>query len=271
MDFQNVDPDQVALCVLLTGDLLGGSEHSVGGLAALADAEEHITAGGVDAQHGAGEQLLSLGGVGFVHNAPLGFPDALNDHLLGGLGGDPAEFRDINRNGDGVAQLHGGVNPPGRVNMNFQRQIRQLVHDGLDLVHAQAFLAEVHHHILGGNIPVILPILAVGVGQRLFQTLHHVIHGNALELFQFPQRSENFSADIHLGGFGLLLGCLSCHKRASLEFHTKPHLGDLGFFKLNCFFTRLYGELPLVIGFQHAGNLLQPISGAVQLHGNGAA
>ena len=96
--------------------------------------------------------------------------------------------------------------------MDFQRQIGQLIHHGLDLEHAQAFLTEVHHHVLGGNVPVILPILAVGVGQRLLQTLHHIIHGDALELFQLPQRSENFRADVHLGGFGLLFGILSgCH------------------------------------------------------------
>ena len=168
MDFQNIDPDDVAFLMLLTGNLLGSPEHSVGSLIALTDADEHITGGGVNAQHGAGEQLLGLGGIGFVHDAPLGFPDALNDHLLGGLGGNSAEFGNVNRDGNGVAYIQAGVDPPGGIDVDFQRQIRQLIHHGLDLVHTQTFLAEVHHHILSRNVPVILPILAVGVGQRLF-------------------------------------------------------------------------------------------------------
>ena len=73
------------------------------------------------------------------------------------------------------------------------------------------FLAQVDHHVVRRNVPAILPVFPVGVGQRLLQALHHIVHRDALELFQLPQRRENLRADIHLGGFRLLFGCLSCH------------------------------------------------------------
>ena len=68
MDFQNVDPDQIALMMLLAGDLLGSTQDSIGGFVALADADEHIAGGGINAQDGAYQQLLSLGGIAFIHN-----------------------------------------------------------------------------------------------------------------------------------------------------------------------------------------------------------
>ena len=72
-------------------------------------------------------------------------------------------------------------------------------------------LAQIDHHIVRRDVPAILPVFAVGVGQRLLQTLHHIVHRDALELFQLPQGRENLRADVHLGGFRLLFGCLSCH------------------------------------------------------------
>ena len=67
-------------------------------------------------------------------------------------------------------------------------------------------LVQVHHHVVGGNVLVVLPVLPVGVGQGLLQPLHHVVNGNALQLFQVPQAGEDLRADVDLGGFGLLLG-----------------------------------------------------------------
>ena len=52
----------------------------------------HIAGVGGDAQDGAGENLLGLGGVMCRKiGAALGLADALDDDLLGGLGGDAAE------------------------------------------------------------------------------------------------------------------------------------------------------------------------------------
>ena len=116
MDFQDVDPDVVAFLIGFAGDLLAGAEHGIGLLVAGADAHEHVAAGGIDPQHGAGEQLLCLGGVGLVNHAPLSFADALNDHLLEGLGSDAAELLHFHGNVQKIAHLGVGINIPVDIN-----------------------------------------------------------------------------------------------------------------------------------------------------------
>ncbi len=167
VNLQDVDPDQVAFGVLLSGDLLGGTEHSVGSLVALADADEHVAAGGIDPQHGAQQQLLGLAGVAFVHNAPLCFPDTLDNHLFGGLGSDAAELLNVHGDGHGVAYVQAGVVAAGSVQGDLEGHVVHDLHHGLDLVHAEALFTEGHHHVFRGDVPVIFPVLAVCVGQRL--------------------------------------------------------------------------------------------------------
>ena len=207
---QNVNPDKLTGGVGFTGDLLADAQNGVVLLIALTDPDEHIAAG-IHTQNGAGHQLLALGGVAVVDDTTLRLADALNHHLLGGLGGDAAEFLDVHGDGHGVAHLGVGIDVPGGVHGDFQSQVGELVNHGLDLMHTQAVLAEVHHHIFCGNIPVILPILAVCVGEGLLQAIHHIVHGNPLELFQLPEALEDFLADVHLRCFGLLGFCFSGH------------------------------------------------------------
>ena len=212
VNFQNIDPDLVAFGVGFTGNLLGGAQNSIGLLVALADTDKHIAGDGIDPQHGAGEQLLGFAGVGFIHHAALGFPDALDHHLLGGLGSNAAELLDVDGNSHGVANLQVGVLQPGGINVDFQGDVGQFVNDGLDLVHGQALFTDVDHNVFTGDVAMILPVLAVGVGQRLLQTLHHVINRNALDLFQLAQACEDLSTNVYLRCFGLLFGIFSgCH------------------------------------------------------------
>ena len=207
----DIHPNQVAGLVSLAGNLLAEPEHSVMLLPALTDADEHIP-GGVHPQHGAGEQLLGLGGITIVGRSPLCLPDALNHHLLGGLGGNPAELLNVDGDNHGVSQLHVGIDLPGSVDLDFQSQILRHLHHGLDLVHGQALLAQIHHHVLTGHIPVVLPVLPVGVGEGLLQPLHHIVYGNPLLLFQLIQAGENLSTNLYLGLFHFFLGsCVSCH------------------------------------------------------------
>ena len=221
-DLHHIDPYQIALFKALSGNLLGGGEQCLGGLASLADFQNHVPGGGGDPQHGAGEQLLGFAGVALEHHAPLGLPDALNHHLLGGLGGDAAEFGNIHGDVDGIPHLGVGIDIPGGVDVDFQSDVLQLLHGGFHLEHAQTVLVQVHHHIVGGNVPMVLPVLAVGVGEGLLQPLHHIVHGNALELFQVPETCENFRADVHLGCFGLFFGFgISCHALSSCQNSTR--------------------------------------------------
>ena len=108
VNLQNVNTDQIAGLVLFAGDLLGNTQNCIILLVALTDANKNI-AGRIDAQDGAGQQLLSLGGVALVDNTTLSLPNALDDHLLGGLGGDAAELLDIHGDCHGVAGLQVGV------------------------------------------------------------------------------------------------------------------------------------------------------------------
>ena len=163
-----------------------------------------------------GQQLLRLIGIALVYHAPLGFPDALNHNLLGSLGGDAAEFLNIHGDADGIAHLHVGIDVPGSVDLDFQRGILQLLHSGLDNVHGESVFAQIHHHIIRGHVPAILPVLAVSIGQRLLQPLHHVVHRNSLQFFQIPQACENLRANIDLRRFRLLFGsCISGHDLTS--------------------------------------------------------
>ena len=126
VNLQNVHPDQVAFLVLLAGNLLGGTEHCIGNFVAGADTDEHVAGGGVDPQHGAGQQLLCLGGVGFEHHAPLRFPDALDDHLLGSLGSDAAELLDVDGNCNGVTHIQVGIGAACGIHRDLQGQIDDL-------------------------------------------------------------------------------------------------------------------------------------------------
>ena len=299
VDLQDVDTDQIAGLVLLAGDLLGNTQDSVLLLVALADLDEDI-AGGIQTQDGAGQQLLSLGRVALVSDAALSLTDALDDDLLGSLGSDAAELLDVDGQGDGIAQLDVGVGDAGSVDVDLQRGVPQVVDNGLDLAHEDALLGDVDDDILGGDVTVILTILAVCIGQRLLQTLHHVIHGNALGLLQLLQSGEDLGA-IDLVGLGLLLGFggsshfffppLKWYSVFSIiilskyalgrdiqkgrgllsEFNSQAHQCDLGLFKGNGLLAGLDGDLAVFVTGQDAGDLLQAVAGTVELDGDGAA
>ena len=259
---QYVYADQIAGLIAFAGDLLVNTQHSIALIVALTDVYKNIAVG-VDAENSAGEQLLRLGGVAFKGCATLCLTDALDHHLLGGLCGDPAELLNVNGNAYGFAHLNVGVNVPGGVDVHFYSGVFHFLHSGLYRIHEKTLFAQIDHHILCGDVLVILTVSAVGVGERLLQTFHHIGNGNAFDFFQIPQAGENFCADIYLGYFRFL--CLSCchFEFLLLKLYAKPHQCDLGFFKCNAFFACLYGELSILITAEHAGDLLQAVSGAV--------
>ena len=217
---QHINPQQLALHIAFAGDLLVLSQQRVGHFVALAHTDDHIAGTGYNPGNGAGEQLLGLAGVALVHHAPLCLPDALDHHLLGGLGGNAAELLIVHGDMDLVPHLGVFLIVPGSVDLDFQSGILHLFHGGLHQVNAEAVLVQIYHHVVGGNIPVILPVLPVGVGQGLLQPLHHIVNGNALQLFQLPQACENLRAHIDLGL--LLCGfCFSCHVSSSNQNSTR--------------------------------------------------
>ena len=247
--FQHIHPQLLAHLVGLAGNLFAGPQHGVVGVVAGTHGDDHVALR-VDAQHRTGEQFLRLGGIALISHAPLGLPDALDDHLLGGLGGDAAELGNIHADGQGVAHLHIRLHVPGGVQLDLQCGILHFLHHGLDLPHGQALLGQVHHHVLCGNVLVVLPVLLISVGEGLLQPLHHIVHGDALELFQVPETFKNFCPDVYLGGFRRLFGsCISCHDDSFLlsEFHPQAHQRHLGLFKGNGFFSGFHGDFPVLV------------------------
>ena len=213
MYFQHIDPDHLTGRVALAGDLLAGAQHSVRLLCALTQSHEHI-AGRIHPEHAAGEHLLRLGRIAFINSAALCLTDALNDHLLGSLGGNAAKLLNVHGDRHGVAGLYIGVKVPGGIHMDLHSGVFHLFHGGLHQMHCKTFLTEIHHHIFCGDIPVILPVLAVCVSQRLLQTVHHIRNRDALQILQLTQRCKYLCTDIHLGG--VLLLCPLCHNNSSL-------------------------------------------------------
>ena len=205
-----VNTHMVAGAIAFTGDLLGSTQNSIVLLVALAHGHDDVTAFGINTQNSAGQQLLSLGGVAFVNHATLSLADALDNHLLSGLGSDAAELLNINGDGYIVADADIGVDVLCSVDVDLQGGILHLFHNGLDLIHIQAVLAQVHHHIFGGDVAMIFTILAVSIGHSLLQTLYHVVHADALELFQLTQTLKNLYADVDLGGIVLLSSLCHC-------------------------------------------------------------
>ena len=208
--FQNVNTDGLTHSVLFAGDLLADAEHSIILLITLADADEDIT-GRIQTQDSTQQQLLALGGVAVIDHTALCLTDALDDYLLGGLGSNAAELVKVDRDGDGIANLCAGVDIAGGIDVDLHSGVLHFFHGGLGQGQEQTLLTQIYHHIFSGDIAMVFPVLAVCAGQRLLQTLHHVLHGNTLDFFQFTQACEDLCTDIDLR-CGLLLGlCGSCH------------------------------------------------------------
>ena len=100
---------------MLAAHLLGGSQHSVGLILPAADAHDHIAARRLDAQHRRREDLVLLGRERVKDHAALGFPDALDDDLLGGLCGDAPERLRFDLGVHQIAELRVGADLMRRV------------------------------------------------------------------------------------------------------------------------------------------------------------
>ena len=193
-DLHHVDPDQVALVVELALDLLVVGQVGVGAVVALADADGHIPGVGVDPQDGAGEDLMLLGGELVEDHAPFGFPDALDDDLLGGLGGNPAEGLGLDLLVDQVAQLALGVDGPGGLDLDLGGGGEDLLHDLLLGIHLHGGLVQLYEHVVG----IAGPVLFIGSQQSLGDAVHHVIHGDSPLPLQLTECCKNF---------GIRIGC----------------------------------------------------------------
>ena len=125
------------------------------------------------------------------HDAPLGLSDALNDHLLCNLCGNPAKVFGLHLNLQQIAHiqmpscmllcfLHG----------EFGNRIGNLLHHRHLTVHMECSLFSVngHPHIVAAHF------LLHGTQQCCFHLFQHVLLGNAFLSFQILQSRNYFVA-----------------------------------------------------------------------------
>ena len=83
---------------------------------------------GVDAGDHTGEQLLGLAHELLVDHVALRLPDALDDHLAGGLSGDAPKILGLDLTAHHVPQLHRGQEPAGLLQGDLRVRIGHFLH-----------------------------------------------------------------------------------------------------------------------------------------------
>ena len=125
-----------------------------------------------------------------VYNAALGLAYALDNDLLGGLGGDAAELLRLDRD----AQLVAGSGLLGvflrALDVYLKRGVLHLLDDGHvdDEVYALLFLVAYHLDVLAE----VRIVLAEGRQEGLLYLFVHVVAGNALFLLYVLHRGKEF-------------------------------------------------------------------------------
>ena len=188
----HVDADGIALFEDFAVDLLGTGEQRVSLVSAGADANGHVIGGGLDAQHRAGENLMLLGGEALKDHAPLGLANALDDDLLGSLGGDAAKGLGLHIHIHQVAQLSMGVDAAGGVQRDLRRRSDDVVHHFFLHIHMHSVFIALDEHVVGISILVFL----IRGHQCLGDLFHHIGLGNAPLLLQLRQSSKNLLVHI---------------------------------------------------------------------------
>ena len=187
-DLHHVHLQPLALHIVLALHLLVGAQIGVGELRAGADAQGGSPGAGVDAGDLAGEQLVLLGGELVVHHALLRLPDALDDDLAGGLGGDAAKALGLDLNADHVPQLGPGEGGLGLGQADLGGGVVYLLHHVLFQEHAHGvgLRIGVHHQVVAHA----LVVPAVGGDQGLGDLLHHIAGLDPLLLLDLSDGGE---------------------------------------------------------------------------------
>ena len=181
--------DALRVVVALALDLLGLGQQRLDALAQL-----HERVARVGLLHDAGDQLADAVAVLLEHHVALGLADALQDHLLGGLRGDPPEVvgRDVafvdlvavllELGGVdfrllGFAQLAGlGVDDGALVDrLDDQVRLQALGDDQFDHAEVGGLAVHLHARVLGRA-----GLLLVGGQQRVLEREHQLLGLDAL-------------------------------------------------------------------------------------------
>ena len=194
--------DPLGVVVALALDLLGLGQQRLDAFAQL-----HERVAGVRLLHDAGDQLADAVAVLLVHHVALGLADALQDHLLGGLRGDPPEVvgRDV-----ALVDLVAVFGELGRVDFRFlgfahlprlgvdgrflvdrlddQVRLQALGDDQLDHPEVGGLAVHFHARVLGRA-----GLLLVGGQQRVLERDHQLLGLDSLLARQRVHRLKDFA------------------------------------------------------------------------------
>src|SRR5699024_5679984 len=196
------------------------------------------------------EYLVLLRGELVIDYAPLRLADALDDDLLGGLGGDTAEFLRLNRDGDDVPDLRLLREPVRGVQVQLRRRVLDLVHDGLVDDELDALLALVQYYL--HVFAVFRVVLPEGGQHGLLYLLEHVPAGYALFLLYVLHRGEEF--------------CVHSNCAPLSYRHAQPHLGDLSFLVGLFHAVYIYRDGPVCPAAEQAGMRLRALHRLIVPH-----
>ena len=192
-DLYDVDADDIALVVAFALDLLGGGKHRVGAVVGVAaETDGHVAGVGRDAKHRAGENLMLFGRERVEDHAALCLADALDNDLLGGLGGDAAKVLRANIDIHEVSELGVLVDLPGSVERNFGCGREHVVDHLFLYVHLEIAVFYLDEHVIG----IAFLVLFIRRDECLRDLVDHVLLRNAALFFELGQRRENFSVHV---------------------------------------------------------------------------
>ena len=139
------------------------------------------------------------GGEAVKDHAALGLADALDDDLLGGLGGNASEGLGLDLLVDQVAEGAVRIDPAGGLKLDLGGGGDDLVHDLLLRVHPQGGLVELYEHVVG----IAGAVLFISGKQGLRDLFDHVVSRDAALALKLLERCEDF-------GMGIV-GVVGCH------------------------------------------------------------
>ena len=128
---------------------------------------------------------MFLGGELLIDNAPLGLADALDDDLLGSLGGDAAKLLGLHRHADHIAHLGPAADLLGSFQNDLMAGVLNLIHDELVDIHVNPLLV-----LIQNDLHIVLALRVVTAESGQHSLLDFVIHiGLGYALFSLDIRN----------------------------------------------------------------------------------
>ena len=152
LHFHHITFQPLMVVIGFVGDLFIGQQQSF----RRPQVDEHIVA--FDPLDGPGDDIIFPVGIPFIHHAPFRFPDPLDDHLLGILGGNPAKVLGGHFRFQDIPHLVVGIELLGIGQADFRSGIRDFFYNVLPGVHMDlpGLFMHGNSHILGRTVILLI-------------------------------------------------------------------------------------------------------------------